>query len=596
MTPLQRIIRRARWRLWINRWLTAQAWLFIAAGGLFTLGIIIQRLVGSASVPDATLGAMAVPLAVLAVGLAMIRAAVTDVGLVAAAARLDEAAGLKERLSTSHYLGEDDDPFARAVCADAQRHVVGLDVARLIPVRLPTVSVYVPLALAAAVAAFVWFPVRTTDAGQARDERRLNDTLVRRAEAQVEPVIRDVVEAIRDRHPELMPEVQLSPARPAPLQTPQDVRREALKTIESVRRRVARRRASPEIGEVDEFKRLMRRLAVERPGHDEVRRLAQSLGEGDLQAARSALHELDRQLRTPPATAEQRVRRQAAQRALRKLAERMDKIANDQHKLRDKLGAAGLNRDEVGESLADIERKDDESVEQRLRDKGLAEEQIMPLLRQLQRRRAAQESCRKMARCIKQGAQQPSSDGMKGAGEALAELQSQQVQQRELGRTLARLEHAKDQLGRSCRSCQGTGQQPPGHPCPQCQGTGQAGPRWGRGMAGPGRASEPSPPLVVERDPQQTPSPARQGEVIAQRFIEGDQLAGDVSAAFVDTVISAERDAAEAMAREAIPRQYHHAIRNYFARTREGLPGSHADPPVAPPAPEAGETPDATGS
>src|SRR5262249_53663202 len=52
-----------------------------------------------------------------------------------AAAALDEAAGLKERVATGLMVQGSTDPFAQAVKADAERVVTGLSARKLIPVR-----------------------------------------------------------------------------------------------------------------------------------------------------------------------------------------------------------------------------------------------------------------------------------------------------------------------------------------------------------------------------------------------------------------------------------------------------------------------------
>ena len=99
MTQLERQIDAAKRRLWLNRWLGTTCWAIAIAATSFAFVVLIQRLYDA-------------PVPLLGIGGAMLAGAViaSTVWLVvkredapAAAAALDEAAGLRERLSSGWF-------------------------------------------------------------------------------------------------------------------------------------------------------------------------------------------------------------------------------------------------------------------------------------------------------------------------------------------------------------------------------------------------------------------------------------------------------------------------------------------------------------
>jgi len=116
MTHLDRKIRTAQHRLWFNRWLSDTSFMLAITATIFALVVLLQRLFD-----------FALPLFWIGSGLG-IAALLGSIILTlnqrenasTAAAALDHAAGLRERLSTGQYCSEDNDPFARAVVADAE--------------------------------------------------------------------------------------------------------------------------------------------------------------------------------------------------------------------------------------------------------------------------------------------------------------------------------------------------------------------------------------------------------------------------------------------------------------------------------------------
>jgi hypothetical protein len=114
MTDLDRTVRLAQRRLWMNRWLRLLGWSATAAAGAYVLVALLNKLLSLTEhpwfYPGAALGAAGVAMLISVVWLIATRE-----DRPTAAAALDQAAGLKERISSGLYCAGSTDPFAQAV-------------------------------------------------------------------------------------------------------------------------------------------------------------------------------------------------------------------------------------------------------------------------------------------------------------------------------------------------------------------------------------------------------------------------------------------------------------------------------------------------
>src|SRR5438552_9944780 len=116
MTQLERQLRIARRRLIFNRWLVGVSVFATAAIALFAIFALVQRLY-DLHWPLTLIGILFGSAALLG---SLVMISIRSVGVEFAAAKLDEAAGLRERLSSGWYCRERSDDFASAVLADAE--------------------------------------------------------------------------------------------------------------------------------------------------------------------------------------------------------------------------------------------------------------------------------------------------------------------------------------------------------------------------------------------------------------------------------------------------------------------------------------------
>ncbi len=124
MTNLDRRIRAAQRRLWLDRWLELLVrCIAMAAVGVAVI-IVVQRLFGL----PWPLQAVVLVVAGLSLVASLIWLAATREDRLQAAAALDQQAGLRERLSSGHCCRDSQDPFAQAVFQDADNACATLSV------------------------------------------------------------------------------------------------------------------------------------------------------------------------------------------------------------------------------------------------------------------------------------------------------------------------------------------------------------------------------------------------------------------------------------------------------------------------------------
>jgi len=578
MTDLQRPIRQARRRLWLNRWLQMLGWALTGAAGFFVLAVLAQRSLVLIEEPSVFLGIAAGALTGSALIASVIWLAVTGESRNEAAVRLDEAAGLKERLSSGLYCASLTDPFAQAVVADARRITKDLQAGRHLPIQFPRSSNYAAGSLLAALLTLWLFPTLDLMGSQSqRAQQRQQADALNKSQVHVKAVLQETLTEISDKNPTLKEELEnLEPIQAAPLQTPLDVRRQALKKVEKVGEQLDKKRNSSKLAQVNEFKKMMRALTNQPKNNSPTSKLSQALAKGDMKSAQDALTAMQKQLAANPQNEE-------LKQQLKQLANKLNQIAQNDKKLRDKLSEAGLSKEELEKALKNLKNKDFEAVAKQLANKGLSAQQINQTMQLLKKRCRACSSAGCLASSLMQAANSGSMAVLSNAAQQLSALQNMELQLMQLEAAMNELDSAKEQLTLVCKNCNGTGMCN-GNCCSVCQGSGMCNKTGrsmckgtGRGGRGAGMGHTQGSTITPSTSPYQTVTRRDSvkegaGQIIMQRFVNGEQFKGEVSREFAETVISAQRDATDAIAREQIPRLYHSSIQKYFTRSQRSLP------------------------
>ncbi|MHC4444755.1 MAG: hypothetical protein ACYTF1_17605 [Planctomycetota bacterium] len=566
MTVLEKPAQKAQRRLWFNRWLVAMGWTLTIAAGLFIVAVIIERVFIAADDSGPILAIIAAALAGAALIAAIIYTIINRENLNQAAAQLDLAAGLKERISTGLHCQSAGDPFSRAVVTDAQNASRAISVPKHLPIRVPNSAGYAGATFVIALLIFWLFPSLDLAGKQSQRQQELERSQrVSRTVAQVKPVIEQQIKKISRKNPLLKKELEdMKPLEEAQFQKPIDVQREAKKQIAKINEKLKNRKNSTELGQINEFKKLMRRLADKQQSPTPVGDLSNALAKGDFKSASKAIEAIKLELSKKPKTPEEKQRQDELKKQLDALSKKINMLANENKKMRDQLAKSGLSEKQIKQLMEKLKNNDLEAVKKMLADNKMSPKQINKMMQQMKSCQGACSGAQMMAQSLAQAGamgqmSQAGMEGLNSAGEQLSQLEAMQMELNQLNADLAELTSLYNKIGNPCGNCGGKG-------CGQCM---KKGPGMGL-KPGQGEGNiAPEEETAINTKIQKAKVYTNRGRIISQQWVDGEQYKGEVSQEFLDANIAAERDVTDAIAREKIPRVYQTPVKEYFKRTSE---------------------------
>lgn len=596
MTVIQRQVRSAKHRLWLNRWLRLWGWWLLAATLAWTVAWLVDRLFAF-HLPMAwsALGGLAASLAGSVLCLVVTR----EHDPVAAAA-LDQAAGLKERVSTGlHVWNSSDDPFALAVVADAQHAVTGLSARKFIPLRWPR-----SLSFSAAILfiALVSLTLPEFDVLRKKEARAANEAQlaalnrVRSVVAKPVSALQKIAESNPD--PEIDKEIKAMQDALKKDGDPNVVRREAAKSLDRLEDALKNKADADRFKALGETKKRLKQLGDASDPKGELSKLIEAMSSGDFKEAQEQVKKVQEQLakhaRDPQADPEKVAR---MKKQLEELSNKLQKASEDKQSERE-MKNAGLSENEMKRVLDTLAKKDPQQLEklakemaERLKEKGMTQEQMEKLLNKIQERQQAGKQCQTMAekmsgaaRQLEKGDTEAAQDQLGEAEQMLSEMEQMEQAMNELEGQMAQLDQARSELNDAsdeepqddlqCKQCNGSGFRKDGSPCPHCQGSGQGG--RGRGM-GP-RDRNDNVQVGFENKKEMTQQ-GKGGSIISQQFVKGRPLKNQSETELFDAARAAEIDATDSLDRERIPRAYRRGVRTYFDRLGEQFKSQGSGPP-----------------
>ena len=563
MTQLERQIRTAQHRLWINRWLSAGARSLTVVVAVFAAVVLVQRAF-TISIP-----LMATGLGLAGAGLiaSIVWTLVHREGESHAAAALDQAAGLRERLSSARYCRDGDDPFAQAVVADAEHISESLSARRHIRLTVPRSVGSAGFAVAVAALMFL-VPVGWLTSTEAADLDE-QSTAVREAHVAVKRQM-DRVRELLDNTPaldDLKSQLDgLEKPTGGQIKKPGDIRHAALKKIDNLADAVKQKRDDARHNAVNEMRKMLRSLKVTKTPNAPTEKLAKALRAGDFKTAKEEINALREQLATLKFDDDKEFVKKLSKQ-LEELAKQLESKSKNQEEMAKKLRDAGLNEEQIKRALEALKKKDFDQLNKELQAKGLDKKQADKLTKELKKKQQAGGMASKLAKgmkqCSKGAAGGQSGDAMAGlsmAAEQLGELEMLEQEMKEMESTLADLQTARNNISKPCKQCSGAG-------CGKCQ----AG-KGGMGKMGQGRGNlAPEQATTVGFKTERGKVPTGRGAIIGQYLFEGEQVKGEVSYQFTEIIAAAEHDASDRVNRNRVPRQYHKAIKSYFSTVQKSL-------------------------
>jgi hypothetical protein len=587
MTALQRQVKQAQRRLWLNRWLRLWGRMLCLVTAVWLVGWLADRLLGFHWPIGLTLGAaVGVSLAGSLLWLILTR----DQPMAAATA-LDEAAGLRERVSTGLGLRENpSDPFEAAVLADAEKSVAGLTPRKFLPVRWSGSLSLGGIMIAVALLSLLLdkHDLLGRDAAAARDQAHAAERLLVKA-AIAKPI--SALQEVAARNPDLnMTDDLQRLEKPSNPNADADFRRrEVLKQLNRMQDSLQKKAGAERFKAMEETKKRLRQLGQPSDPRNELSKLMERMSSGDFQGAQEEIKKLQERLAQRAHEGKPDPKQiEAMQKQLKSLAEKLEKAAQDKESERE-LKNAGLSAADAKRVLDSLSKKDPKQLEklakelaERLKSQGMTEQQMQEMLKKIQQRQKACKQCQGMGKkmgdagkAMEEGAIKQAAEQLGEAGKMLNEMEQMEQALNDLESQMAQLDEAADDLGDfdpnkddlACKQCDGTGYLPDGSPCPNCNGTGQQQGR-GRGRgAGPRDRDDSAATSTVNKKAKT--KQGRGGSTIGQQFVKGKQLKGESRVGSSDASGAGEIDVTDTLNRDRIPRLYRKSVKRFFDRVEE---------------------------
>lgn len=571
MTTLERCIRTAQHRLWLNDWIHRLMFCTAIAGASYAAFVLVTRLYGWV-VPYAVVGAC---LGAGALLVSLVWATLVRPSATVAAARLDNAAGLRERVSSGRYCLDSSDPFAQAVVADADRVAANLSVRQHIPLTLPASLPCTAGSIALAALMFLVTPGLLKSDETAEDETQ--STLVAETHVAVKRQM-DAVRKMAETNPALEEFKdklgELDKDAGGNLKRPADIRHSKMKRLDKLVDAVKKKRANAKYGKAGATRKMLRGIKTPESTNSATRKLTKSLAQGDFKSAREELKKLQETLATLKSEQDKEMVAKLSKQ-LAALAKQLDQTSKSK-KLKEKLEQAGVKPEDIERMLENLKKKDLDQLKKQLEKSGMNQQQIEKLAKQLQQQQQGGSTCKNLSTSINQastamisGQMGEAMAGLQMADAQLSELEQLEQEMSQLDAAAAAMQNAKDNIDKPCSACKGSGMSG-GKPCSLCQGSGGKGAGGGMGKMGRGRGGlaperETSVGFKIERAKVKT----GQGAIIGQFFFKGEQVKGAVDSSLAEMVTAAERDATDLINRDRIPRQYQKAVKAYFSQVKD---------------------------
>jgi hypothetical protein len=624
MNPIDQVVAGAARRLWWTRWCHAAVW---GVTGALGVGLVILLL--------ARLGIIAEPAGVWWAWAGGIGAGVVVVGAgvwawavrpsrAAVARHVDDAANLRESLSTALYLREapatQDDAWSSNVLETATRAARGVRLSAAVPVRAPAMW-YAP-GVAALVLLIAWVTIPKMDVlgrAAAREAVAKKTEEVKAVAAQVEAATKKAESKLDEAMARLGEEPsneKKDEALPKPT-TPEEIRQAAMRRLTSMKDKVAQLKLSEKAQTGQVLSEKMKQL---RSSSGPLREFTSELARGNLTAAQAALEQLAKSMSDGTLGNTEAA---AAAQQLQQLAEQLKQLGEERKKLEEQLAKAGVDPKKAAtpEALKQALKQAQENGQitpqqaQALQNAAQAQENAQQAMQ------AMAQAAQNLAQCMNPQAGQQGQQGQQGqegqqqanASQAMSDMQQAMSQMEMAQADMASAEAAMNEaqqamqqmaegagqcdspgmgecqggLGGEAGNAQGGSGSSPGNQAGEFaageldgQGGGSGGPGVSQGGEGVGEKT------AEERwEKRKSRSPLGQGPMIGTMLVQGEQIKGESRAALIEMTESATQQATEAMENNVVPRELHDPIKRYFGRLAAKVKGTDAGAAAPAPAP-----------
>jgi len=571
---IARLIRMARVRLASGRFIAGLHDCLVVA-----LVVVLGLVLAEKALPEFTLDWMTVLVVLGTTVLAgawlmSLRSRPSDAVI---AAMIDERLELRDRISTALHCSGRDDPFARAAVAEALETAGNPEVrnrlARAFTPQSPGGAWVAPVV--GLLALLIWTVVPAGDlfAGDPATDRRAVDEERDSVEDTMRTVLDQIEEndALAEQLGDVTNNFALDESRPDASMDPEEQRREALRKVSELERRL------DEIVNGEQGKRMEameRALSEMETETGDARELSEAMKQGDFSKAREALEQLQKKMDDGAMTEEQK---EALAESLDRMSEELKKAAENKDALEEALRRAGLDP-----ALAENQQALEQAMEQA---GDLNQQQIEQLQQMMNAQNASAQSCENMGEAMSQMAQQ-ARQGQSGASQQQMEQMLSDAEQ--LQQMLMQAQNAKNQCqgggsGGSMGSPQEMANLLPSKPQPGQSGSNRVGTGFGGtpGSGGIGDAPLQETKFSTRLQKEQV-ALQEGGDVISRQLVESSNPV--VGQSTVEIQATAERiiQSWEEGARdEVVPAHRREGVKGYLGELTRRLSAQRRSDPAA---------------
>ncbi|MFZ4572918.1 MAG: hypothetical protein ACOYN0_00890 [Phycisphaerales bacterium] len=499
----------------------------------------------------------------------------------AVARHVDEAAGLKESLSTALYIERSTDPWAGAVLETAGATARRVDVRQAVPITAPRSWPMPVAALLAFFATFVALPhfdLSGERSKQAKSQQRQDELLKVKAETNADQ--KKLEELVKKANVELKLDEaaeDTGDSKKPEEQDPEAFRRSAVKSLTSMAEKLQEMREGEKAPQLEALREKMQQLR--QPGPGPLDDFSRQLARGDFNKAQQALEQMQKELGDASMSAD---KKEQLEKQLENLAKQLEKAADAQQQVQKEMEKQGIDKKTAQELAKQAAKGGDELQKAMEQMKNLSDAQKQQLMQMAMSQMKSAEQCQnmseamsKMAKGMSQEGMQ-SSEGMEGMEQLAKELSDMEMMQSDMENLDAALDEAKEQLAKLGQCLGGNAN---GEKDGECEGGPKIG-TWkpgegrkqGQGSGGPGRGNGPSPdaePTDYQTVKKKADVKNVGGPTIGTRLVYGEQVKGQSTAEFADAVAAAEAQASEDITNHQVPREYQDAVKTYFGRLQQ---------------------------
>ncbi len=557
MQAVHRVVRKASLRLFLRQFIQRLAvTTFVAILGVLAIKIGLWLAgVGLDVVATVAIAGAA------AIASAALWALITRPRGVAVARAVDEAAGLRESLSTAWLHERESDPWSAAVRTDADRRASAVDVRAALPLAIGKLWRVPPIAAVAVAIIWVVLPATSPDIfgwlereeQQAQAEQEMEDAQV------AIKVAEEIAQKVAEKTGQQLD--QFNTDQNPEMQTPQALRMAALDKLTQAEQAL---REEVENGDAAKKLEAMRRelSRMKQPGPGPAAELARELAKGDFAAAKQQLDELAQQIDS--GQLDDATRKQLEEQ-LKNMQAQLEQIAQDKSSLEQALQQAGMNQQQAQQLAQQMAQNanNPQQMQQMMQQamqqmQNLTPAQKQQLMQQAQQMAQACQACQNMGNKMGQMAAACQNPGQGGAGAAssgmLSQMEMMQMEQQAAQAMLSQTQQQMQQLGGGLTSLQ------PGN-------TSGSGP-----MAGVGTElanGDETDPVEIDRQAQRTPTQLGEGPIVAERLVYGELVRGESVAQFSSAVQAASTGVAEAIEDNVVPIEWQESLQAYFGRLQK---------------------------